>query len=107
MDFESKRAQKIKISARQKWSSCGVQLYKESVLKWIRNSFHSVQTTDSVFDIQCQIRTLTDILRTTTESNIPNNKPEIYKKQTKNQQRWSPDVYSAIRNSRRQWGEWK
>ena len=75
--------------------------------KWIRNSFRSPQTTDSVFDTQCQIRTLTDILRTATESSIPNYNPEIYKKQTKNQQRWGPDVYSAIRNSRRKRGEWK
>ena len=38
MDFESQKAQKIKISARPKWSSCYVQLYEESVRKWIRNS---------------------------------------------------------------------
>ena len=105
MDFESQKAQKKKISARPKWSFCDVQLYKESVRKWIRNSFHSVQTTDNVFDIQCQIRTLTEILRTAKESSIPNYKPDICKKQTKNQQKWSPDVYSAIRNSRRKWGE--
>ena len=47
------------------------------------------------------------MLRTTTESSIPNYKPEIFKKQTKNQQRWGPDVYSAFRKSRRKWGEWK
>ena len=88
MDFESHKAQKIKIPARPKWSSCDVQRYKESVRKSIRNSFRSPQTTDSAFDIQCQIRTLTDILRTATESSIPNYKPEIYKK---NRQRISID----------------
>ena len=101
MDFKSQHQQKIKISVRPKWSSCDVHLYKESIRNWIRNSFHSVQTTDSIFDIECQIRMITDILKAITECSIPNYKPEIYKKQTKNMQRWSPEVYSAIRNSRR------
>ena len=60
-----------------------------------------------MFDVQCQIRTLTDILKSATEYSIPNYKPEIYKKQTKNQPRWGTDVYSAVCESRRKWGEWK
>ena len=107
MDFESQNPQKIKISVRPKWSSFDVQLYKEAVRKWIITSFHNDQTTDSIFDIHCQIRMLTDILKAATEYSIPNYKPEIYKKQIKNLHRWSPDVYSAIRKSRRKWGEWK
>ena len=63
MNFEAQSVKKIKISVRPKWASCNVHLYKETVRRWIRNSFHDTQAATSMYDLQCQIRTLTDILR--------------------------------------------
>ena len=106
--FEINTPQKVTISVKPKWHTYNVQLYKETVKNSLRNFFGMRnQNSNCIYDIQCQIRDLTRILKPATEMSIPRYKPEIVKKQLKPQCRWTPDIYAAIRECRRTWGDWK
>lgn len=108
MDFETSPSQKLTITVKPKWLTCNVRLYKETVRNNLRSSFgERNQNSNSLYDVQCQIRELTSVLKSATEKSIPRYKPEIVKEKLKPQQKWTPDVYAAIRNCRRTWGEWK
>ena len=66
-DFNTRSPKKISISVNPKLQSCDVH-------RGIRNSLQSIKESTSMYDIQCQTRDLTNILKDATLQSIPNYK---------------------------------
>ena len=96
----------LTIPVKPNWHKCNQYLFQESVRIQIQQSFLS-QHTSSAYDIHCQIRDLTDILKTATEVSIPGFSTKMVKKMSQKPRKWNPQITTAIRNSRKVWGDWK
>ena len=92
-----KQRQCVIIPVKLKWHKCDQILFKESVRTQIQQSF-LCQHTNSAYDIECQIRTLTDILKAGAE-NIPGYTAEMVKKTSQKPRKWNLQIYGAIRVS--------
>lgn len=98
----------VTVSVNPKWITCNIGLYKETARNNLRKSFgnRNLQS-NSMYDVHCQIRDLTNVLKSAAKTSIPRYKTEIVKKKLKPHCKWTPDIYAAIRECRRSWGEWK
>lgn len=66
----TKKIDSVSIHVKPKWHKCDLDLFKESVRTHIQQSF-LCKHTSSAYDIHCQIRDLTDILKNAAELSIP------------------------------------
>ena len=96
----------LTIPVKPNWHKCNQYLFQESVRIQIQQSFLS-QHTSSAYDINCQIRDLTYILKTATEVSIPGFSTKMVKKMSQKPRKWNPQITTAIRNSLKVWGDWK
>ena len=96
-DYETATPQNITIPVKPKWQTCNVQLYRKTVEEGLRESFRRNQTSDSIYDLHCQIRDLTNVMKDATEQSIPKYKSHIVKKANKTQHKWNSDIHLAIR----------
>ena len=96
-DHETAKPQNITNVVKPKWQACDIQLYRISVEEGLKYSFHRIQTSDSIYNLHCQITYLTTVIKDATAQSIPKYKPHIVKKRTKTQHKWNPDIHSAIR----------
>ena len=63
-----KRKESISVPVKPKWHKCDMGLRKRCT--FIQQSFLR-KVTDSPYDVHCQVRYLTDILKSATEISIP------------------------------------
>ena len=94
------------VPVKPKWHKRNLGLFKETVHTLIHQSFlHKV--TNSPYDLHCQIRCLTDILKSATEISIPGYTSTKLMTTKPKSRKWNSQVTEAISMSRKVWGDWK